>query len=290
MYKTERRKRKDKNPVTYKRVSNPKSFLIASASDDQAKLCFETKKMEQKKAQMQSFFVSADQDRDSYETGSATYYLTQALLIVYGIGFIASCALLLNAQVKYTHTLGNVFGPLYSDRYVTQWWWSLFFAATRIFMFMCVCSLLLYRKTATWCNIFWMIPIFLLLLMDVAALLMLSGYFATCNSSVNGNFNNPCNSLNWCCDARIYTNPAQHCRPTSPCPPGQAQTLEQMRPNVDFLWLFSINVVSVAFGLYFLALPAISWLGISSSSNWRLGGTKTMDAIFDRWTMKTNWK
>lgn len=212
-----------------------------------------------------TYFVTPDGQHDSFETGTVSYYLTNVLLFIYGAGFVASLVLLQNATVLYTHTLGNNYGPLYSDRYVTQWWWALFFACTRFWLFLSVCSLLLYRKTGTWCNMLWMVPIFLFVLMDVAALLMMSGYLATCNGSANGNFNNPCNSNNWCCDARIYTNAAHHCRPTAPCPAPQAQTLEQMRPNSDFLWLFALNVVSVAFGLYFLALPTLTWLNLTDN-------------------------
>jgi hypothetical protein len=202
-----------------------------------------------------TYFLDIKQQHDSFESGTITYYVTNVALLVYGLGVIASLTLLNNATVLYTYTLGNNYGTLYSDRFVTQWWWALFFNGTRVAHFLCVCSMLLFRKTAKWCNVAWWILMAFLFMLDVAALFMLSGYLGTCNGDSPGNWNNPCNSYNWCCDPRIYSRPENHCRPTSACPVGQAQTLEAMLPNADFLWLFVLNIVSVIFHLYFLALP-----------------------------------
>lgn len=213
-----------------------------------------------------TYFISADGAHDSFERGAWSYYVTNVLLFIYGAGIIASLALLQNAIVLHTNTLGNDYGPLYSDRFVTGWWWALFFGATRVFLFMCVCSLLLYRKSSRWCNILWMVPISIFIIFDVGALTILAGYLGACNGNVPGNFNNPCNALNWCCDPRIFSNPDNHCRPTSTCPTGQAQALETMRPNSDFLWLFSLSVVAVVFDLYFFALPMLTGLGVSARS------------------------
>lgn len=208
-----------------------------------------------------TYFISADGQHDSFETGAASYYVTNVLLFLYGAGVVASLVLLQNATVLHTNTLGNNYGPLYSDRFVTPWWWALCFSATRVIMFLCVCSMLLYRKTGGGCcTIIWMVPISFFILLDLGTLFMLSNYLGACNTNVPGNWNNPCNSYVYCCDARIYNNPNNNCRPTSACPPGQAQTLEQMHPNADFLWLFALSVVAIVFDIYFFTLPFITSL------------------------------
>lgn len=218
-----------------------------------------------------TYFISADGQHDSFETGTASYYVTNVVTFIYGVGVVASLALVLSAQVLHTHTRGNDYGPLYSDRYVTPWWWSLLFAVLRVFMFMCVCSLLLYRKTGGWCIVIWMVPITLFILIDVGSLLILGTYLGACNGSGIGNFNNPCNSYVWCCDPRIYSNPDNHCRPTATCPAGQAATLEQMRPNSIFLWLFALSVVAMVFDVYFFMLPFIT----------TLSGARALRSAFD---------
>jgi hypothetical protein len=207
-----------------------------------------------------TYFISADGQHDSFEQGAWSYYITNVLLFIYGLGVVCSLVLLQNATVLHTNTLGNSYGPLYSDRFVTPWWWALFFGATRVLMFMCVCSMLLYRKTGGWCVVIWMVPITLFILLDVASLFILGNYLGACNANRPGNWNNPCNSYVYCCDERIYSNPDNNCRPTGPCPPGQAQTLEQMQPNADFLWLFALSVVAIVFDIYFFTLPFITSL------------------------------
>jgi hypothetical protein len=222
-----------------------------------------------KKIMATTYLFNAETQHDTFEQGTPSYYVTNVTLFIYGAAVVASLVLLQNATVLHTNTLGNNYGPLYSDRFVTQWWWALFFNATRIMLFMCVCALLLYRKTSRWCNILWLVPITIFVVMDLGAVFMLGGYLGACNGQSTGNFNNPCNSYNWCCDVRIYSRPENHCRPTAPCPPGQAQTLEQMKPNSDFLWLFAINVISLAFDIYFLVIPALAWCGPAAQS-WTL--------------------
>jgi hypothetical protein len=212
-----------------------------------------------------TYFLNAQTQHDSFETGTASYYVTSVALFIYGLGVVCSLVLLQNANVLYTYTLGNNYGTLYSDRFVTQWWWALLFNALRVALFMCVTQLLLYRKTARWCNILWLVPITLFILCDVAALFAYGGYLGNCNKNEPGNFNNPCNSYNWCCDPRVFSQSSNHCRPTAACPPGQAATLETMSPNADFLWLFALNVVSVLFDAYFFALPALAMCGAAKS-------------------------
>jgi hypothetical protein len=200
------------------------------------------------------------------------------LLLIYGAGVVASLVLLQNATVIHTNTLGNIYGPLYSDRFVTPWWWALFFAATRVLMFMSVCSMLLYRKTGGWCTIIWIVPVSLFILLDLGSLIILGTYLGSCNANVPGNWNNPCNSYVYCCDVRIYSNPENHCRPTAPCPPGQAQTLEQMQPNTDFIWLFALSIVAIVFDCYFFMLPFFTELGAGAG---RSDAAKALRSAFD---------
>ena len=193
------------------------------------------------------------------------------MLIIYGLGYIASLVLIQNVQIEHTYHKANVHGVLYSDRYVTTYWLAVMFMAVRPLIFVVVCSLLLYRNTTccgnkgTGCTAFWVVLLVILVLMDLLSFAIMSAQFSKCNG--RGQVANGCNSYKWCCAPEIYSDPGNLCSITTPCTP--PVTLAELTPNVDFVWLFSVSVAFAAFDVFFLMVPVALWLtggGGSSAS------------------------
>lgn len=193
---------------------------------------------------------------------SPWYYVIQVMLAIYGLGYVATLVLIQNAIVPHTYFKANNNGVLYSLRYVSLYWYSLLFCAMRLFTFLVICQMLLYRKTnccgtkGTGCSIFWMILLAGLTVVEVINLTILGGYYSKCNGL--GQVDNPCNDLLWCCANEIFTQSGNLCSNTAPCTPAVA--LEQLKPNIDFVWLFSTTVAFTGFDIFFLLLPIGLWL------------------------------
>lgn len=193
---------------------------------------------------------------------SPWYYVIQIMLALYGLGYIATLVLIQNAIVPHTYFKANNNGVLYSLRYTSLYWYSLLFCAMRLFTFLVICQMLLYRKTTccgskgTGCSIFWMILLTGLTIVEVMNLTILGGYYSSCNGL--GQVDNPCNDLLWCCAPEIYTQSGNLCSNTAACTPTIALT--QLKPNVDFVWLFSTTVAFTGFDIFFLLLPIGLWL------------------------------
>jgi hypothetical protein len=69
---------------------------------------------------------------------------------------------------------------------------------------------------------------------------------------------NPCNSYKWCCASEIYMDATNLCADTVPCIP--PLTLAELKPQVDFVWLYSASVAFAAFDIFFLMLPIGLWV------------------------------
>ncbi len=183
------------------------------------------------------------------------------VLILYGLGYIASLVLVQNAHVPYTYFKANNNGVLYNQRYVSLYWYALFFCCMRLFVFLVVLSMLLYRKTLccgryAGCTVFWMAILVVLIMTELFALAIMGSYLGRCNGL--GEVDNPCNDDKWCCAPEIFGDAANLCDNTAACTP--AVSLAEMRANVDFLWLFAVTVVFVAGDIFFLLLPLGLWM------------------------------
>lgn len=202
-----------------------------------------------------------DPDQDLYDPPSGYYYALHVLLIVYGLGFILSLQFVQNATVTHTYFRGSTFGTLFSLRYASMYWFSLFFSCMRIFIFLCMCCMLLFRntmigKSGFGCTIFWVILLLCFVILDIMGFAMLGTYYSRCNGI--GQVDNPCNDLRWCCVNEIFTDSANFCYNTAGCTP--AVLLSDLHPNPDFLWLFWTSVFFIAFDLVFLLIPVGIWL------------------------------
>ncbi len=225
---------------------------------------------QQEDVEQGTFFVETKQGHvDAYDIGSGWYYVFHVMLIIYGLGYIASLVLIQNVQVEHTFHKANVHGVLYSDRYVSAYWLAVFLMTFRPLIFVVVCSLLLYRNTtccgnkATACSAFWVVLLVLFVLADLLSFAIMSSFWTKCNGL--GQAGNPCNSYKWCCAANIYSDPSNLCSITAACDP--VVTLSELQPNVDFVWLFSVSVAFAAFDVFFLMVPIALWLSGSSASS-----------------------
>lgn len=188
------------------------------------------------------------------ESALATFY--QIFLLIYGAGWVASNVLVQNAYVEYTYTRAGVFGVLYSNRYVTAYWFALSFSTGRMVMFMVVCCYWLYRRTSfcgsrNCCFYWWWSLMVALLTLEAIVLAIYGSYYSKCNEPNQPD--NPCNDLLYCCDPVIYGDPANMCPNSDGCTP--AWTLAQASANSDFVWLFAVSVVFLCADLVFVALP-----------------------------------
>jgi hypothetical protein len=193
---------------------------------------------------------------------SPWYYVIQIMLAIYGLGYVATLVLIQNAIVPHTYFKANNNGVLYSLRYVSLYWYSLVFCAMRLFTFLVICQMLLYRKITccgskgTCCSVFWMMLLAGLTVVEIVNLTILGGYYGTCNGI--GQVDNPCNDLLWCCASDIYMHSSNLCSNTAACNP--VVTLAQLKPNIDFVWLFSTTVAFTGFDIFFLLLPIGLWM------------------------------
>lgn len=203
------------------------------------------------------------EDLFNAEDGSHwSYYLTHWLQVFYMLAFVFGvCLLLTSAYVTHTHfrtgDLGNV---LYSERYTSLWWISLFFAATRFWFFLVMQSMFLYRNWVccgryAGCTIFWMFLLMGLFVLEVLALAINTNFMAHCNG-VNA-YGNPCNSPHWCCVPAVRVLLGNHCpNPGSNCitDPGP------VNPDAIFVAIFVFSWVFVVLDAYFVALPMVLWV------------------------------
>ena len=204
------------------------------------------------------------QGNDIYTKRRTAYYVFLVMQIIYMCGILASFVLIMNATVKHTHTYQNNNGPLYSERYTSIYWFALMFSACRIFLFITLCSVLLYRQTACccgradnrYCSSFWVFFLLCWVVLDVFVLASYGSFFRGCN--VPGNANNPCNDLRYCHVPEVYSNPDSGCTYATPWMP--PVSLEQLTRDSDFLWLFATSVVFVVFDTVFLMVPLGMWL------------------------------
>lgn len=202
---------------------------------------------------------------DANENHTWVYYLTHVLQVVYGLGFVASAILFVNAYVVHTHFFpGAANNDLYSDRYTSLWWWVLCFGTLRFAFFICMQWLFTFRNTMCnakkrpfpGCTLVWLVLMVLLLAADIVGLVVNSYYLATCNGL--DAYGNPCNAPGWCCYPDVRVRPGNHCPNefSGSCP---AFNLPPLDKEPTFLGIFSINVVFVALELYFVLLPLALW-------------------------------
>jgi hypothetical protein len=187
---------------------------------------------------------------DYYKRGSVTYGFTFAFLIVYAAGFIASCSMTLNATIS----------P--EDRYYSSYWFAVFLTTFRIWSLLIVMQMILYRQTKccgsyTSCTVFWFVLLIPFIVLDIVVVGILGSFLQTCNDpNLSNNQDNPCNSLLFCCEARVYTRSSNQCPNSVPCIP--VRTAAELHASGDFLWLFSVSVVSLAFLIFFCIFPLLS--------------------------------
>ena len=202
--------------------------------------------------------------RDLYDKRQPLYYVFQVMQVLYGLGFVAYLVLIMNANVPHSHVYAGNFGPLYSERYTGFYWLALMFSTFRLFIFITSASMLLYRRTSCCCGKpgnqgcggFWAILLTIFVLFDVLVLAMFGGMLTKCNAIGAGY--NPCNDLRYCHVPEVYNDPGSHCTYMTMWLPPVAYA--ELGYNVDFLWLFSLSVVYLAFDLVFLFVPISLWI------------------------------
>lgn len=235
--------------------------------------------MEANKSPLGAFVDS--KGNDIYTSRKTAYYVFMVMQVIYLCAILANFVLVMNATVKHTHLYENNNGSLYSERYSSMYWYALMFSGCRIFLFITLCSVLLYRKTSCccgrpnnrYCSNFWIFFLMCWVVIDVFVLAVLGSFFSGCN--VPGNANNPCNDLRYCQVPEVYNNPDSGCTyMTSWLPPA---VMSQLRRDSDFLWLFSVSVAFVAFDCVFLMVPLGMWLNNTTTAVHK----KNDDDIYD---------
>lgn len=196
-----------------------------------------------------------------YEYGTPWYYALNVIIILYGLGYIASLVLLQNAYVPHTFTPGTTYGTLHTGRFTSGYWLALLFCGMRVFIPLVVCNMLLYRDTrcgrspGSGCIVFWLVCLVLLILFDLMGFTLLAGYYNKCNGI--GSVDNPCNDKRWCCVPDVFMDPGNLCHNTVSCTP--LVFLPDLRPDTDFLWLFWTSFVFILADVFFLVVPISLW-------------------------------
>jgi len=128
---------------------------------------------------------------------------------------------------------------------------------THILSVFFVMTLIAYRKIYG-CNILWFTLYILCFVLTLVGLAALSGSYAHCNDQ--NQYGNICNDFLYCCPVEIYSNPANKCPNTLPCDP--PTTLDQLKPNSDFLGLYWLNFILMVFQIVFIGLTiwVIYWV------------------------------
>lgn len=179
------------------------------------------------------------------------------MLVLYASAYICSLVLIQNANIPYTYTKGSGnYGQLYSERYVTLYWFALMFSAFRLLTFLIVCMLLLFRNTVG-CSMFWVLILVVFVAADFFVLAALASNYTKCNAQEQPN--NPCNDNRYCCVNAIWMNPLNLCPNTGSCPI-VVPSINALSANVDFVFLFSLTVAFCAFDLVFMFIPIGLWL------------------------------
>jgi hypothetical protein len=213
-------------------------------------------------------YISRDGTIDRYDVGQPYYYVLHVALIVYALSFVAFLVLIENATVPHTFHHANQHGVLYSERSASRYWFALLVGTMRLWIFLVVCTMLLYRKTYCTsrktgrrypcCSVTWSVVLVVLVALELAGLAVLGSYLSHCNGADSSQAENPCNDLRRCCANEVWTNPQNACPNTIACV--VVLSLDQLGKNEDFLWLFATTVCFVAFDMLFLFMPLGLWL------------------------------
>lgn len=211
-------------------------------------------------------------------------------IAVYGLLFVFGVLItLLNAHVAHGFFYGTNYGEFYSERYVSQFWWALFFSASRLLTFMTVCLLYLWKDQRCCgdmgprylCLIFWWVVLIGLLAGEVLSFTMIAGYAGNANEvarSEPGQMMNPCDHPFHCCDQRVYSNPTNRCPNTSPC--GFITLIAASFPMTDVCQqLLAFNVVFVLLHIWFAIQPLWMFGGCSSDSVAKLSTSSAEEMI-----------
>jgi hypothetical protein len=98
----------------------------------------------------------------------------------------------------------------------------------------------------------WVVFIFAFFAVSVFAFIGFSTFYGKCNQ--NGQVDNPCNSIVWCCVPTIYSNPENLCpQGNYPCEcpynianivncPVYPSTTAGLAANPDFLWIYFVHL------------------------------------------------
>ncbi len=205
--------------------------------------------------------------KDYYLPTLPWYWLLQVLWIVYAIAVPCFIVLILDIYIPDTLFTPNLpYGTYFSMRYTSFWWVCMFMAGFKLLMPVMGPLATLWRKNRG-CSIMWIVFIFCLFAVGLFVFVGLSTFYGTCNR--NGQVNNPCNSIDWCCVPEIYSNPENACpQGNYPCEcpanivnvvdcPVYPQTIAGLAANSLFLWVYFVQLfftiadgVLVAFYMY----------------------------------------
>jgi hypothetical protein len=187
--------------------------------------------------------------RDYYHTSSPWYYVLQISVLVYAAGLVANLVLVMNTSVIDTIFRTLPGGTPYSLKWHTFQWFIFMIANMKYFMPILMNQMILYRKSRG-CSILWFVFLFIIVMFDLFVVLGLLRFYSACNGQ--GQPDNPCNSLIYCCAQDIYTISTNACPNSSPCPDYPGLTRDQLGANVDFKWYLAVSIVFLAFDLIFV--------------------------------------
>lgn len=187
--------------------------------------------------------------KDYYGSDNPWYYVLQITQIIYCAGLLANIVLVMNTSVPDTVFKTLPGGTPYSLRYHSFQWAIFMLAAFKYLMSPFLSQMVLYRRSRG-CSIFFFVFIFAIALIDFFVVMGLARFYSACNG--NGQVDNPCNSLVWCCAQEIWSISTNGCHNTGPCGPDYPTTQSELGANVNFVWYFAVSVVFLAFDLFYV--------------------------------------
>lgn len=190
--------------------------------------------------------------KDYYIPTNAWYWLIQILWIVYAIAIPCYIVLILDAYIPDTLFQPDLpAGTYFSMRYTSFWWVVMFMSGFKLLMPILTTMATMWRANRG-CAVMWVVFLFAFFAVSLFVFIGLTTFYATCNQ--NGQVNNPCNSISWCCVQQIYSNPENICPQGNyacECPanivnvvdcPVYPPTIAGLAPNPLFLWIYFVNL------------------------------------------------
>ncbi len=177
--------------------------------------------------------------RLSFQTASTMQFVFACLAFAFCLIFIVPS--IVTATYEYTAFRGSVPGTVTSERWNTDYWFTLTLALYFYLPFGMLYTIIFYKRRGAH-----IAHVVLLCLIGVHQVIGF-GFFARSYSLANNvnvdNVRNPANSVFYCCVSEVYDLVGNGCIKQGPCTPGVMK--DQLQPDPAFSWKLWTDLVAL---------------------------------------------